>query len=128
MRLTLMKSKLHGATVTAADLHYEGSIAIDPELVRCANLREFERVDIYNCNNGARFSTYVILGSKRGEMMLNGAAARMVQPGDRIIVVAYAEFSEAEARRHRPTVVLLDAENRPKLKRPARRPARAKAR
>jgi aspartate 1-decarboxylase len=116
MRLTLLKSKLHGATVTGADLHYEGSIAIDPALCRRAKLREFERVDVYNCHNGARFSTYVILGSRRGEMMLNGAAARMVQPGDRIIVAAYAEFTAAEARRHRPAVVLLDGENRPKAR------------
>lgn len=116
MRLTLLKSKLHGATVTGADLHYEGSIAIDPGLCRRAKLREFERVDVYNCHNGARFSTYVILGSRRGEMMLNGAAARMVQPGDRIIVAAYAEFTAAEARRHRPAVVLLDGKNRPKAR------------
>jgi len=116
MRITLLKSKLHGATVTGADLHYEGSIAIAPELCRLAALREFERVEVYNCTNGARFATYVILGTAPGQIMLNGAAARLVQPGDKIIVAAYAEFSEAEARRHRPTVVLLDEANRAKLK------------
>ena len=112
MRLTLLKSKLHRATVTGADLNYEGSIAIAPELRRAARLREFERVEIYNCNNGERFATYVIAGTRPGEVMLNGAAARLVQPGDQVIIAAYAEFTPAEARRHRPTIVRLDERNR----------------
>lgn len=119
MRLTLLKSKLHRATVTAADLNYEGSIAIAPELRRAAGLLPHERVEIYNCTNGARFATYVINGTKRGEIMLNGAAARLVQPGDQVIIAAYAEFEPAEAEAHQPVVVLLDARNRPRLK-PAR--------
>jgi aspartate 1-decarboxylase len=82
MRLTLLKSKLHRATVTGADLHYEGSIALGPDLRKAADLLKHERVEVYNCNNGARFATYVIAGKKRGEVMLNGAAARLVQPGD----------------------------------------------
>jgi aspartate 1-decarboxylase len=116
MQLTLLKSKLHGATVTGSLLHYEGSISLGPELCRQAQLREFERVEVYNCNNGARFATYVIVGSRPGEVALNGAAARLVQPGDRIIVAAYAAFTAAEARRHKPAIVLLDAENRAKRK------------
>ena len=113
MRLTLLKSKLHRATVTGADLDYEGSIAIGPELIRAAGLLSWERVDIYNVTTGARFSTYVIPGRERGEILVNGAAARLVQKGDHVIVAAYAEFDADEARRHRPIVVLLDAENRP---------------
>lgn len=116
MRLTLLKSKLHRATVTAADLDYEGSIAIAPELRRAAGLLLHERVEIYNCHNGARFATYVIGGRKRGEILVNGAAARLVQPGDEVIIAAYAEFEPAEAARHRPVVVLLDGKNRPKRK------------
>lgn len=110
MRLTLMKSKLHRATVTQADLNYEGSIAIDPALCEQAHFHPFERVDIYNCNNGNRFSTYVIYG-KPGDMLVNGAAARLVSPGDRIIIVTYAEFEAEEASRHRPRVVLLGSNN-----------------
>lgn len=116
MRLTLLKSKLHRATVTAADLNYEGSIAIAPELRRAAGLLLHERVEIYNCHNGARFATYVIGGRKRGEILVNGAAARLVQPGDEVIIAAYAEFEPAEAVRHRPVVVLLDRRNRPRRK------------
>lgn len=116
MRLTLLKSKLHQATVTAADLHYEGSVALAPELRRAAGLLLHERVEIYNITNGERFATYVIAGRKRGEVMVNGAAARRVQPGDRVIIAAYAEFEPEEARRHRPVVVLLDKRNRPKRK------------
>jgi len=117
MRLTLLKSKLHRATVIAADLHYEGSVAIAPELRRAAGFLLHERVEIYNCHNGERFATYVIGGRRRGEIMVNGAAARLVQPGDEVIIAAYAEFEPAEAEKHRPVVVLLDKRNRPKRKR-----------
>lgn len=110
MRLTLMKSKLHRATVTEADLHYEGSISIDPELCTAAHFYPHERVDIYNINTGARFSTYVLPG-RPGQIGLNGAAARLVAPGDKVIIVAYADFEEAEARTYKPTVVLLDDQN-----------------
>jgi len=110
MNLTLMKSKLHRATVTEADLNYEGSIAIDPELLKQANMLEFERVDIYNCNNGERFSTYTIKG-EAGQICLNGAAARRALPDDEIIIVAYASMDEEEARAYKPTVVLLDRDN-----------------
>ena len=117
MRLTLLKSKLHRATVTAADLNYEGSIAIAPELRRAAGLLLHERVEIYNVNNGERFATYVIGGRHRGEIMVNGAAARLVQPGDEVIIAAYADFEPAEAKKHEPVVVLLDKRNRPKAAR-----------
>lgn len=113
MRLTLMKSKLHRATVTGADLNYEGSIAIDPALCDAAHFLPYEKVDIYNVSNGARFSTYVISGQP-GEVCLNGAAARLVQKGDEVIIVSYAELDESECRAHRPRVVLLDRENRVK--------------
>jgi len=117
MRLTLLKSKLHRATVTAADLNYEGSIALAPELRRAAGLLLHERVEIYNCNNGERFATYVIGSRRQGEVMINGAAARLVQPGDEVIIAAYADFEPAEAARHEPIVVLLDKKNRPRRKR-----------
>jgi aspartate 1-decarboxylase len=117
MRLTLLKSKLHRATVTAADLNYEGSVAIAPELRRAAGFLLHERVEIYNCHNWERFATYVIGGRKRGEIMINGAAARLVQPGDEVIIVAYADFEPGEAKAHQPVVILLDKKNRPKRKR-----------
>lgn len=115
MKLTLMKSKLHRATVTEADLNYEGSISIDPKLCEAARFYPNERVDIYNINTGARLSTYVLYG-KPGQIGLNGAAARLVSPGDKIIIVTYAEFEESEAMAHKPTVVLLGEENEIKKK------------
>lgn len=124
MRLTLLKSKLHRATVTAADLNYEGSIAIAPELRRAAGLLLHERVEIYNVNNGERFATYVVAGRRRGEIMVNGAAARLVQPGDKVIIAAYADFEAEEAAAHKPVIVLLDGRNRPKRK---KRPGRSDA-
>ena len=116
MRLTLLKSKLHRATVTAADLNYEGSIALAPELRQAAGLLLHERVEIYNINNGQRFATYVIGSKKKGEVMVNGAAARLVQPGDEVIIAAYADFEPEEAARYEPIVVLLDKRNQPKRK------------
>ena len=113
MQITLLKSKIHRARVTGADLNYEGSIGICPELVEAAGLLPWERVDIYNVTTGTRFSTYVIIGQP-GEISLNGAAARLVQPGDLVIIAAYASFSPAEARGHVPTVVLVDENNKPR--------------
>lgn len=113
MLVTLMKGKIHRARVTGADLHYEGSISIDRDLIATAGFFLNERVDIYNINNGARFSTYVIPAPEgSGEIGLNGAAARLVMPGDLVIIVAYAQMSEAEARTFTPRVVLVDADNR----------------
>lgn len=110
MNITLLKAKIHRATVTGADLEYEGSIAIDTKLLEVANLREFEKVHIYNCNNGQRFSTYVILG-EHGQICLNGAAARLVMPGDEVIIAAYASMSEVEADEFSPTVVMVNKDN-----------------
>lgn len=111
MLLQLLKSKIHRATVTCANLNYQGSISIDARLAQKAHMREWERVDIYNVTNGERFSTYVIYGQE-GEITLNGAAARCVQPGDKVIIATYAMMDETEAASHRPTVVLVDEHNR----------------
>ena len=111
MTIELLKSKLHRATVTGADLDYVGSISIDPELCTAANLRPHEKVDVLNINNGARLTTYVIHGGP-GEICLNGAAARLVQRGDRVIIVSYAAMTPAEADTFRPSVVVLDEKNR----------------
>ena len=111
MQRTMLKSKIHRATVTGADLNYEGSIAIDKKLCEAADIMEFERVDIYNINNGNRFSTYVIYGTD-GEIGLNGAAARMVHPGDLIIIACYSIFSEEEIYNHLPKILFVDSSNR----------------
>lgn len=111
MQIAMLKSKLHRATVTGADLNYEGSISIDTELIDKARLRVNERVDIYNCNTGARFSTYVIPGFS-GQICLNGAAARLVQAGDPVIIASYAYLDESEADVHRPVVLIMGPENR----------------
>ena len=99
MILTLLKSKIHRATVTGCDISYEGAITIDPALLEAAGILPYEQVDVLDITNGARFTTYAIKSKKRGagDMTVNGAAARLVQPGDLIIVCAYAQMSEAEA-------------------------------
>jgi aspartate 1-decarboxylase len=112
MRRRMMKSKIHRATVTGADLHYVGSISLDPELMRLADIMEWEQVAILDVDNGARFETYAILGQP-GEVCLNGAAARLVQPGDRVIVITYAEYEAAELQGFQPTVVHVDTANAP---------------
>ncbi|MDR3607022.1 MAG: aspartate 1-decarboxylase [Oligoflexia bacterium] len=111
MRRTLLKSKIHRATITEADLNYEGSISIDATLCEQANLLEYERVEIYDCNNGNRFATYVIHG-KPGEICVNGAAARLVHRGDIVIITSFAEFEEDEARNFHPIKVFVDGQNR----------------
>ncbi|WP_027527291.1 aspartate 1-decarboxylase [Bradyrhizobium sp. Ec3.3] len=113
MQITLMKGKIHRASVTEADLHYEGSISIDRTLLDAAGFLVNERVEIYNIETGARFATYVIEAPQgSGIIGLNGAAARLAMPGDKIIIVAYASFDEAEAKTFRPRVVVVDRENR----------------
>jgi aspartate 1-decarboxylase len=113
MRRTLMKSKIHRATVTDANLHYQGSVTLDPLLMEAADILENERVDVLDVTNGNRLTTYAIPGAPgRGEVCLNGAAAHLVSKGDLVIVVTYAEYEEQEARRHRPTVVFVDEANR----------------
>lgn len=110
MKRTLLKSKIHRACVTDADLTYEGSITLDRTLCEMANILEFEQVDIYNCNSGSRFSTYVIYG-ERGQVCLNGAAARLVQKGDRVIIASYAQYDDNDCLLHKPLVYLLDENN-----------------
>jgi aspartate 1-decarboxylase len=113
VRRTLMKSKLHRATVTQADLDYIGSVTIDRDLMDAADLLPNERVQVLDVTNGARLETYVIEGERgSGVIGINGAAAHLVHPGDVVLIVSFAEFEEDEARAWEPTVVLLDAENR----------------
>lgn len=116
MNVSMLRTKIHRATVTGADLSYEGSVSICPDLIKSSGLLINERVDIYNCNNGARFSTYVIKG-KKGEICLNGAAARHVQRGDLVIICSYCGLNFEEARKHEPTVVFVDSKNKVKEKR-----------
>lgn len=114
MRRTLFKSKLHGATLTGTDLHYEGSISLARDLMEAADLVPSEKVQVLNVATGARLETYVIEApAGSGEVRLNGPAARLGEPGDRVIVVSYAEYEEDEVAEHRPTVVRLDGDNRP---------------
>lgn len=111
--LTMFKSKIHRATVTEANLNYVGSVTIDEVLLEAADILPGERVQIVNNNNGARFETYVIKGPRNsGTICLNGAAARLVQPGDTIIIISYALMDREEARNFKPTVVLVDEKNR----------------
>lgn len=113
MLLTLLKAKLHRATVTEANLNYAGSITIDRDLADKAGIFINEKVQVVNNNNGARFETYVIEGERgSGTICLNGAAARLVQPGDKIIVMAYAHMTPEEAQKHKPVILLLDDENK----------------
>lgn len=113
MLLNILKSKIHRAVVTEADLNYVGSITIDEDLIDAANLFEGERVQIVNNNNGARLETYVIRGERgSGVICLNGAAARLVQPGDVIIVMAYALMTPEEARAFKPALAFPNAKNR----------------
>lgn len=108
----MMNSKLHRATVTEANLNYVGSITIDEDLLDAANLYPNEKVHIVNNNNGARFETYIIAGERgSGVICVNGAAARLVQEGDIVIIISYVYMSEAEARSHTPTVLLMDEQN-----------------
>lgn len=112
MQTTLLKGKLHMACVTQAELWYDGSCAIDSDLVELAGFREFEQIDIYNVSNGERFTTYVILAEAgSGTISLNGAAARKVQVSDRIIIAAYGQFDEAELDTFKPKLVYLNEDN-----------------
>ncbi|MFW5659766.1 MAG: aspartate 1-decarboxylase [Oceanicaulis sp.] len=112
MQLTMMKAKLHRAVVTQADLHYEGSISIDADLLEAAGILPNEQVDVLNINNGERFTTYAITAPRGSKVFgINGAAARLAQPGDRIIVVSYAQMDAEAAKNWDPAVVLLDEAN-----------------
>ncbi len=110
---TMLKSKIHRATVTHADLHYVGSVTIDADLMEAADLLEGEQVTIVDIDNGNRLVTYAITGQRgSGVIGINGAAAHLVHPGDLVILIAYATMDDAEARTHRPRVVFVDAANR----------------
>lgn len=114
MELTLMKGKIHRATITQCDLHYEGSISVDTTLLEKAGILPHEQVDVLNINNGERFTTYTIPAPAGGGMIgINGAAARLAQKGDLVIIVAYARMQEAEAKSFHPRVVLVDGANKP---------------
>ena len=112
MQRTMMKSKVHRATVTGANVDYVGSITLDRELMALADLREFEQVAVLDIDNGARLETYVMEGGP-GDVILNGAAARLVQPGDRVIVISYAVYDEAELAAYAPKIVHVDDDNQP---------------
>lgn len=113
MQRVLLKSKIHRAQITDSNLHYEGSLTIDADLMRAADILPYEQIAVYNVHNGARFETYAIEGpAGRGDICLNGAAARMGSVGDLVIIATYARYEEAEAVRHKPTVVLVDSSNK----------------
>ena len=112
MNRTMMKSKVHRATITGANLEYVGSITLDRTLMELADIREFEQVAVLDIDNGARFETYAMEGGP-GDVILNGAAARLVQPGDRVIVITYAVYDEAELASYAPRIVHVDEANRP---------------
>lgn len=115
MKLTMFKSKLHQMKVTEADLHYEGSITIDQDLLDKAGILPYEKVQVLNITNGSRLETYTISGERGSRVCcLNGAAARLTQVGDRIIVISYAEMTPEEAKEHKPKVVIVDENNDPK--------------
>src|SRR3954451_22528167 len=112
MQRTMLKSKIHRASVTDSDLHYVGSITIDPELLQAADIREFEQVAVVDVDNGARFETYTIAGEPgSGDMKVNGAAARLVHRGDTIIVISYGQYDRAELESYEPRVVHVEAQS-----------------
>lgn len=115
MTLTMFRAKLHRLRVTEADLYYEGSITVDAELLEASGILPYEKVQVVNVNNGARLETYTIPGSRGSRIVcLNGPAARLAARGDEVIVIAYAQMTPEEARRHKARVILVDADNNPR--------------
>ena len=113
MQRTMLKSKLHRVTVTQSELHYEGSCAIDEDLLDAADIKEYQQIDIYNVNNGERFTTYAIRAQRSsGTISVNGAAARLAAPGDLLIIATYAAYNEIELQKFEPDLVYVDARNR----------------
>ncbi len=113
MQRIMLRAKIHRATVTQCDLNYEGSCGIDQDLLEAADIREFEKIELYNINNGQRFSTYAIVGKRgSGEISLNGAAARLAQLGDLLIICTYAPMSDAEVAEYQPKIVFVNDKNR----------------
>jgi len=112
MQRTMLKSKLHRVTVTHAELHYEGSCAIDENLLEAADIREYQQIDIYNITTGARFSTYAIRAQRgSGVISINGAAAHKANPGDLIIIASYASYNDLELQKYHPDLVYVDSRN-----------------
>ncbi len=112
MLLNMLKAKIHGATLTMTDLHYEGSIAIDQDVLDAAGILPFEHVDVWNITNGNRLATYAIPGERgTGQFLLNGAAARLAHAGDKVIIASFGQIDAAEARNYHPTVVLMNDDN-----------------
>ena len=115
MQRVMMKSKLHRATVTSTDLHYEGSITVDADLLDAADVLPNEQVHVWDVTNGARLVTYALAGERgSGVVQVNGAGAHLIRPGDVVIIATYATMEDQEARAHEPLVVLVDAKNRPR--------------
>jgi len=115
MERLMCKSKLHRATVTQAELHYEGSVTIDADLMDAADIMPYEKIQVVNINNGSRFESYVIEGRRRsGTICINGAAARLAVVGDEIIIISYAAYTEEELKSFKPTLLLLDKNNKVK--------------
>ena len=113
MQRIMLRAKIHRAMVTQCDLNYEGSCGIDQDLLEAADIREFEKIELYNINNGERFSTYAIVGKRgSGEISLNGAAARLAQLGDLLIICTYAPMSDAEVAEYQPKIVFVNDKNR----------------
>ncbi len=113
MQLNMLKGKIHRATVTHAELHYEGSIAIDGDLLDAAGIRQYEQIHAWNVSNGERFVTYALRAEEgSGIISVNGSAAHRAQPGDIVIIAAFVSLSEAEAEQHKPKLVYVDAKNR----------------
>jgi aspartate 1-decarboxylase len=113
MRLSMFKSKIHRATVTEANVDYEGSVTIDQDLMDAANMLAWEEVHVWDVDNGARLVTYILPGPRgSGVVCVNGAAAHQIKPGHRVILATYASMEEEEARQHRPMVILVDEDNR----------------
>ena len=113
MQRTMLKSKLHRVTATHADLHYEGSCAIDEDLLEAANITEYEQIDIWNVNNGERFTTYAIRAERgSGVISVNGSAARRAAPGDILIIATFAIYNEIELAKHEPALIYVDSQNR----------------
>ncbi len=112
MQRIMLRAKIHRATVTQCDLNYEGSCGIDEDLLEAADIREFEKIELYNVNNGERFSTYAIKGKRgSGEISLNGAAARLAHLGDLLIICTYALMTDAEVAEYKPKIVFVDDKN-----------------
>lgn len=113
MQRTMLKSKLHRVTTTHSELHYEGSCAIDADLLDAANIKEYEQIDIWNVNNGERFTTYAILAERgSGVISVNGSAARKAAPGDILIIATFASYTEVELAKHEPQLIYVDSQNR----------------